>query len=527
MIKRIIIILAYVSSLSINLFAEVLPTGVQWIVKNDGNDDVIYNGGIPDDLSDYTLDGIRHDSLSYRYNYSRRGVLVDVGKVYWFSTEDLYYKNLTDDTSPNFPSDQLFVMWIPGSTEGSDPSQYPENCFSQGYYIPWSYLNGSVDKSANKITLTHLYYDGAWRSLPVGGYYLFRYLHFPITLKSWTGETIGADTEKLVILIHGWNSSGKTYSEDTDFVNLANSVQSKLTSLDSDWKLIAYDWKIDADTGGTTSATPQMAPESKMQTESTDEWPIQNATEAAETAHMHGQYLGQLILQKCPNIKKVQIIAHSAGTWCARTSIKYLIDNTGDNFKAQLTLLDPYMPYQGSADSLLETQIINQLSGYTNSRKIGLLENYYSFDTFILGTNEQFAWGDYGFNACLSRSGSGTVYDGHSGPIYFYRDTATNTVTFDPDWNSYSVIVDHPSMTWNPDYFGWNSSMPAIDTFLKNRCNIDGLSNVNFVDFAILSNHWKVTNCSSSNNWCNGADIDASGDVGINDLILFAENWLK
>ena len=523
--KRQLVLTAFVISITFfPHFTIAVADGPQWIVTNEGRDDVIYNGDIADDLADYTLYGIRHDSLDYRYNYARRGVLVDVGKVYWSSTQVLDYGSLTDDSSETFLGEQLYIMFIPGSDEGFDSSQYPENCFSQGYHIPWNYFSGSVDTQLNNITLTHMYYDNSWHVLPDGGYYLFRYLHLPTELKAWTGQTVGDDTEKLIITVHGWNESGVFYEDDTDIVRLANAIQNRISTENSDWKFVAYDWKLDADTGSKWSPTPKKLED--PQAKGMDSWPTQNATEAAETAHMHGQNLGRLISEKCPNIKKVHIIAHSAGSWCARTAVKYLIDNTGDDFTVQLTLLDPYMPYQGGADSWLGKQIMEHMTIYENSWKINLLENYYSDDSIYFGTNEVFSWPNLGFNVLLSRSVSGYVYDGHGGPVKFYTDSINGTIAYDPDWNNYNVIVDCPDWEWIPERFGWQTSQMWYERFLSTRHNIDGLNSTDLRDFAILASQWGNGQCDSSQGWCNNADIDMSGSVGLTDLVMLAENWL-
>ncbi len=49
---------------------------------------------------------------------------------------------------------------------------------------------------------------------------------------------------------------------------------------------------------------------------------------------------------------------------------------------------------------------------------------------------------------------------------------------------------------------------------------------VNFEDYAVLAKWW-LEDCGSSNNWCNGADFDLSGQIGINDLAEFASQWLN
>ncbi len=49
---------------------------------------------------------------------------------------------------------------------------------------------------------------------------------------------------------------------------------------------------------------------------------------------------------------------------------------------------------------------------------------------------------------------------------------------------------------------------------------------VNFADFARITEHWQDSNCASPD-WCEGADLDTSGEVNIEDLALFTEFWLE
>jgi hypothetical protein len=48
----------------------------------------------------------------------------------------------------------------------------------------------------------------------------------------------------------------------------------------------------------------------------------------------------------------------------------------------------------------------------------------------------------------------------------------------------------------------------------------------NFKDYAIFAPQWRKTNCSRSNAWCSGADRDRDGNVGLDDLMNFAQWWL-
>ena len=47
---------------------------------------------------------------------------------------------------------------------------------------------------------------------------------------------------------------------------------------------------------------------------------------------------------------------------------------------------------------------------------------------------------------------------------------------------------------------------------------------VDFEDFTFLASEWE--NSCKHPSWCNGADIDYNGTVGLSDLMLIAENWL-
>ena len=48
----------------------------------------------------------------------------------------------------------------------------------------------------------------------------------------------------------------------------------------------------------------------------------------------------------------------------------------------------------------------------------------------------------------------------------------------------------------------------------------------NFRDYSVFPLQWRKTNCSQSNAWCSGADRDRDGNVGLDDLMAFAEWWL-
>jgi hypothetical protein len=49
---------------------------------------------------------------------------------------------------------------------------------------------------------------------------------------------------------------------------------------------------------------------------------------------------------------------------------------------------------------------------------------------------------------------------------------------------------------------------------------------VTTLDFSLFAAHWLDENCGLSNDYCEGADLNLSGAVDINDLEAFADNWL-
>jgi hypothetical protein len=46
-------------------------------------------------------------------------------------------------------------------------------------------------------------------------------------------------------------------------------------------------------------------------------------------------------------------------------------------------------------------------------------------------------------------------------------------------------------------------------------------------DLSYFVQRWLESDCASSNNYCGGADMDASGAVDMKDYALFASHWLE
>ena len=50
---------------------------------------------------------------------------------------------------------------------------------------------------------------------------------------------------------------------------------------------------------------------------------------------------------------------------------------------------------------------------------------------------------------------------------------------------------------------------------------------VNMEDLSYFVERWLESDCTSSNNYCGGTDMNASGVVDFKDFAMFAENWLE
>ncbi len=75
---------------------------------------------------------------------------------------------------------------------------------------------------------------------------------------------------------------------------------------------------------------------------------------------------------------------------------------------------------------------------------------------------------------------------------------------------------DNISVSWQ----GPGISQQVIDGLYLSPCGLD------FRDFADLAQQWDRSDCNAGNNWCSGTDRDRDGNVQIDDLKKFAEEWL-
>lgn len=285
---------------------------------------------------------------------------------------------------------------------------------------------------------------------------LLRYRAFPPRLLDATPSAtskvpVPATTRNLVVLVHGWNPDAvpdgfrrepkdENSGPAVPFEILVENLQAKLRG--SEWALTLYRWERDADTGGkyTTNAAV-------------------NGTEAAEGGLLHGWHLGDLLTTGYPNLEKVHLIAHSAGTWVARGAMRMLLERN-PRARVQLTLLDPFMPNSvWGVSSSLGTALINNLDTLEGSERVFRLENYYAKDAVVFGTDtEDFAWraqDERGFRVDWTSEGKAKDlenYDDHSGPVLFYADSVANT----PPNRQRNPRL---SPGWTDSDYGWSKSL--------------------------------------------------------------------
>jgi uncharacterized protein YegL len=190
-------------------------------------------------------------------------------------------------------------------------------------------------------------------------------------------ETFGEETakteEKLIVLVHGWNPSGQTNPYTSGAWGAVTVAWARQRAQYPGWRLVGYTWEKDADTGGKL-----LAP-----------W---HGTAAAKFAYWHGWRLGDMLLSNFPRVKEVQFIAHSAGSWAARSAALCLAQSA-NHVRVQLTLLDPYMTMFPAA-STLDAKLMGRLDQEPPWEQAAprLFENYFASDISGPSTAQHFHW---------------------------------------------------------------------------------------------------------------------------------------
>ncbi len=288
-------------------------------------------------------------------------------------------------------------------------------------------------------------------------YTLFRYFHFPSRLTNVVSSSsltkyVNHRTEKLVVLVHGWNPNRNTHHYLNQYGILSDAIADQLSG--TEWQLVQYPWERDADTGPINLSAPV------------------NGSEAAHIGHRHGWHLGELLNTVSPDLKQVHFIAHSAGSWVVRAAVRYLLANR-DDLRVEVSLMDPFIP--GSLigmDSALHVPLMSQLAFEPGAaEQLVQLGSYYSAGTDLTqGTHNTFQWRDTDLNLRVDWARAwppARFYQDHDGPIEFFADSVSAVA--DPDnvatglskfndalshgygWRL-SLFMNEPVFTLTPDH---------------------------------------------------------------------------
>ncbi len=437
---------AYGSSffrLNLCAFTALLFVSAAWGQAAPSHIPIWKNGvvsyGISDDIQDTNADGIAHTSGKYPYDYCRRGVWLDDDKPNAQGKLKFDYRSLSGGTEIELRNN-LFVLKKKFGLQGGP--------IVGGNGIGWSNIYKPKFDLQNRTLTLKVEPDKT-------KYYLFRYLDFSNQLicASPDGDITGISSpdpvrKKLIVFVHGWNrwASDAPYSS-TEWSSLYSNWLAVLRENNLDWDVVRYDWHTDAATGGVIFN--KAAGSTKI-----DSTGIFNATEAAEISHMHGQHLGELLFYLFPNLEKVHFLAHSAGSWAARTAARHLLLQS--NADVQITLLDPFMPKEGgSDDSSLGKNVMNKLDSIGTAEHLLQLENYFSWDDdFAFGTQETFLWrpqdvAGHRVDFWDVVKTDFHVYGDHAGPIQFYADSLRDEVRSEGGAG--------------PSDFGWRKSMALAE----------------------------------------------------------------
>jgi lysozyme len=83
-----------------------------------------------------------------------------------------------------------------------------------------------------------------------------------------------------------------------------------------------------------------------------------------------------------------------------------------------------------------------------------------------------------------------------------------------------------PGISGNVDLDLFNGDISGLNTFKISVGDFDDDGDVDFADYATLASRWMDGNCGASND-CDGADINFSGTVDLDDLRIFCYHWLE
>ncbi len=110
------------------------------------------------------------------------------------------------------------------------------------------------------------------------------------------------------------------------------------------------------------------------------------------------------------------------------------------------------------------------------------------------------------------------VENGQLAQSHFRNPNDPNTI--DPnsaDWTAGVRIAIYSS--WIQNIINCSPEISPGD--FRCDCQVNQIDHVDFIE------HWMQQNCTISNNYCNGSDMNFNSIVDIDDLILFTDQWLS
>lgn len=288
---------------------------------------------------------------------------------------------------------------------------------------------------------------------------------FPsIEIKDERNLALGAEgmrrKQKAVVLIHGWNpeSVPDRLKWSVEWQLLSAQLKHKLSAIDSgqNWAIINCNWSKAAATGRIVTLDPR------------DRMALPAALQAAKNADKIGFSYAENLNEICPDLRRVHFIAHSAGSWLARSAIIELM-RLNPMVVCELTLLDPFIPSRVGASIALGEQEIEVLTNPENTNyRVWKCQNIYAKDIETnLATEGDFVWGGTGAggNFRVDTGINSNNYDDHSGPILYYADTIAATRSGQVIHSDLNTTPNLPMWQYNGGESGfWNreSIFPKI-----------------------------------------------------------------
>jgi len=249
-----------------------------------------------------------------------------------------------------------------------------------------------------------------------------------------TGGAISGELKETgaIVLIHGWNpDEHSNMFDNSEWQNLRARLNARIVAAKANWQLLQYDWSESAKTG----PSPSFA----------------HPSEAARRAYEdEGPVLAAQLKEKMPELRRLMLVAHSAGTWAAVKAANLLLSDPDLPYLTiNVVLLDPFIPGTNAADTNkhLNTALVNSLAQHQEEHRIHRLENYYSNDVlldsdFWFGATSEIFLGWSYFDPRFPGLLLGTrhieglrldygisppIYNEHSSAVKFYADTVLAT----------------------------------------------------------------------------------------------------